>query len=103
MEKFLYNLLSDKTTGSTSVPLSWSSKKIDDRGCERIISFINDSFDIGIGSPDKWYVIMRREAFHKMIRWYLIKWSFGEWFGLRRTIWYWLLKRRCSKHKISNQ
>lgn len=99
-ERWIYRRLSDHVTGSESVPLSWDSKRIMDRGTERVIAFCNDAHEIGIGYPDKWHVIMRREAFHKMIRWYLYEWIVREWLGLRRYLWYKLLFRRVSHYKV---
>lgn len=97
-ERWLFSALSDHVTGNDDIPLSWSSKHIHDRGVERVIAFCNDSFEIGIGYPTEWHVIMRREAFHAMMRWYLGQWA-REWFGLRRWFWYKLLFRRVERSR----
>ena len=96
-EDWFYRLISDHTVGGDAVPLSWSSKHfIGNRSgdLEYVLAFLDDSFSVGIGYPTSWNCILDRKIFHKMIIWYLWKWSFSEWFGLRRWVWYKLLHRR---------
>jgi hypothetical protein len=116
LEDWLYHILSDRTfsPGNDFVPLHWSSLYVTDDGkrCTlpeptsdaysrapliHVFSFLDDSFSIGIGWPDRWHCILHRPVVHAFIRWYLRQWIFGEWFGLRRVIWYWLLRRRCAR------
>jgi len=92
-EQRLYHLLSEKWCGNDNVPLGNRTLTTDDDGCERVFSFLNDSFEIGIGCPDRWHAIIRRETIHRFIWWYLRQWALGEWFGARRWIWYKLLDR----------
>lgn len=98
-ESRIYYLLSGHDCGNETVPLDHQSIRIDDDGVTRVFCFLNDSFEIGIGYPDRWHCILRREAVHKFIFWYLSKWIFGEWLGLRRWIWYKLLHRRCRRYQ----
>jgi len=63
-----------------------------------VAEFLNDSYEIGIGFPDKWLVILRREYFHKLILWYIWRWIWGEWFGLRRWLFYKFLSLRVKKY-----
>jgi hypothetical protein len=62
-----------------------------------VVVFENDAFELGFGYPDKWHMFIRRQDFHKIMRWYMFNWGYREWFGLRRTIWYKLLSRRVAR------
>lgn len=98
VETWLYDALGEEYCGSTTMPLdhrtlTWTSKD----GCERVFVFLNDGFEVGFGYPHEWQVILRREDFHKVARWYVRQWAFGEWFGLRRVLWYRLLHRRVDR------
>ena len=97
IEDALYRLLSEADCGNEGVPLSHRTLRAESHGCEYVFCFLNDSFEIGIGYPSEWHGIYRRELIHKFIWWYLRQWTFGEWLGLRRWIWYKLLHRRCEK------
>lgn len=63
--------------------------------------FLNDAFEIGIavkweenGHVDEgWKIIERTEDFRRIAAWYLWRWAWGEWFGLRRKLYYWNLHR----------
>jgi len=103
LEKWLYHLLSEKWCGNDMVPLDHRTLYVNNHGCDYVFSFLNDSFEIGIGYPNKWHTILRRETIHKFIWWYLRLWIFSEWFGLRRYIWYKLLHRQVNRHKRSLQ
>lgn len=94
IEGLAYRLVSDE---NEHVPLNWASITVDDQGCKRVFAFLNDSSEIGIGWPSEWHATIRREAIHKFIRWYLWKWGWGEWFGLRRWIFYKLIHRRVER------
>jgi hypothetical protein len=97
LEEIVYSLLSEKWCGNDIAPLDHHTLYVNNNGCEYVFSFLNDSFEVGLGYPSKWHTIIRRECFHKIMFWYLRQWIFSEWFGLRRKIWYWLLHRRCTK------
>ena len=99
VERWLYHALAEKWCGNDNVPLDHRTLYFGNHGCEYVASFLNDSFEIGLGYPDKWHCIIRREAFHKLIFWYLRLWAFSEWFGLRRWIWYKLLHRSVGRHR----
>lgn len=69
-------------------------------GCEWWqLWFDNDAFDVHIHS--KWSdsnevslrLTMAAEDFRKLALWYLWRWAWGEWFGLRRKLFYWHLRR----------
>lgn len=100
-ERRLYHVLSEKWCGNDAAPLNHRTLYVDDDGCRRVFSFLNDSFEIGIGYPDRWHAIIRRPAIHKFIFWYLRQWAFGEWFGLRRWLWYRLLHRSCERTRAA--
>lgn len=93
------HLVSEKWCGNEMVPLDHRTLYFDNHGCEMVASFLNDSFEIGIGYPNKWHTIIRRESIHKLIRWYLRQFIFGEWCGLRRWAFYKLLHRSVERHR----
>lgn len=99
LERWLYRLLAEKWCGNDMVPLDHRTLHANEQGCEYVFSFLNDSFEIGIGYPNKWHCILRRETIHKFIWWYLRLWIFSEWFGLRRWLWYKLLFRSCDRQR----
>jgi hypothetical protein len=97
VEDLLYHILSTEDCGNNGVPLNHSTLRFQDyHGCEQVVSFLNDSFEVGIGSPERWDLMIERKDFHRIIRWYLGQWAL-EWFGLRRWIWYKLLYRRVER------
>ena len=99
LEHRLYELLSDEYCGNETMPLGNRSLRVTTPdGCERVVMFTNDAFDLGFGYPDEWQMIIRREYFHQVMRWYLKQWAFGEWFGLKRKIWYVLLHRKVTRY-----
>lgn len=61
------------------------------------LHFDNDAFDVWIATRmtdekrSRWMMSMAAEDFRKLALWYLWRWSWGEWFGLRRWLYYkWL-------------
>jgi hypothetical protein len=122
LENWVYHLLSEKWCGNDMVPLDHRALYVDDKGkCWRerevhsdsltpygkdrmsvmnVFCFLNDSFDIGVGSPSRWHCMIRREAMNKFVWWYLRQRIFGEWCGLRRWAWYKLLFRRVYKSRM---
>lgn len=63
--------------------------------------FLNDAFEFWIGETyeegnfvdDRWKWHCKTEVFRKLALWYLWRWAWGEWFGLRRKLFYWFLHR----------
>lgn len=64
--------------------------------------FNNDAHEIWIGTReidrgqthDRWAFHCSTQAFRRIAIWYLWRWAWGEWFGLRRKLFYWDLHRR---------
>lgn len=58
--------------------------------------FLNDASAIGVSikhAPDdeQWALMVPAPIFGRLALWYLGRWAFGEWFGLRRALYYrWL-------------
>lgn len=100
LENFIYKILSEKYCGDNCVPLQGKTLYVNSHGCDYVFSFLNDSFEIGIGYPSRWHGIYRRECIHKFILWYLKNYIFGEWLGLRRYVWYKLLNRKVNKYRV---
>ena len=106
-------LLEDRPgAGLGGPPNNWQSAKIvptrtsGDTGVEyTYIGFRNDAFEIWIGkkyndSADTWMGFVSAPTFRRMAIWYLWRWAWGEWFGLRRKLFYWDLNRRVRSWKL---
>ena len=70
------------------------------------VAFLNDASEIWIEEKEedavqmvseRWVFSCRAEHFRKMALWYLWRWASGEWFGLRRWLYYKDLHRRCER------
>lgn len=62
-----------------------------------VISLLNDAHEVWFGFPDKWLFFVSRKDFHRIVRWYVKRYIFGEWLGMRRMLYYKLLSRRVPK------
>lgn len=92
------------------VPNDWCSIEVTQEASQkcrlaRSATFLNDAFDIWIARReyqndqlvvDQWDTHMPVWVFRRFAFWYLWRWAWGEWFGLRRRLFYALLHRRVS-------
>jgi len=60
----------------------------------KVVTFVDDGHEIGIGEHDEWWTIMPRKEFNKIILGYMKIIVIHEWFGLRT----WLYWYSFSKH-----
>ncbi len=74
--------------------------------CSICLSFVNDASELWIARKDehekqanfeKWLFSCKAKHFRHMALWYLWRWAWGEWFGLRRWLYYKDLHRRCER------
>lgn len=79
-----YTFKSDKIGASTGVD-------------DVFVGFGNDAHDIQIAekfegnTQEQWVHTMSATDFRRIALWYLWRWAWGEWFGLRRWLYYkWL-------------
>lgn len=108
----IFTLLSSSSMGCRDgIPLDGDSicfkKHQYHDGIELISWFSNDGFELAVQTREKtrdgewrywdnaFYVA--RPDFHRIVRWYLWRWAWGEWFGLRRRLWYRLLGWRLDR------
>lgn len=62
-------------------------------------NFDNDAYDFRVWrkwtdeASSKTDFILAAEDFRKLALWYLGRWAWSEWFGLRRRLWYLALHR----------
>ncbi|MBP9839983.1 MAG: hypothetical protein KBC44_03355 [Candidatus Pacebacteria bacterium] len=96
-ENKLYELLSTDWCGNDSPPLTYRKMTYGEDGCEYVVVFEEDSSALGFGYPDEWKLFIDRKNFHKVVRWYLKQWAWGDWFGVRRWLWYKLLHRKVER------
>ncbi len=103
--------ISDTTVGGESVPNSWASLKI--KGNPRSYPGVS-RYNIGFGDDahmvqawsgfegeshehDSTVVYVPATVFRRMAIWYLWRWAVGEWFGLRRWLFYKRLHRKVAR------
>ncbi len=77
----------------------WASQGESYRGV-----FLDDAGSIGISvkwpdGEESWKVILPATVFRRLALWYLARWAYGEWFGLRRWLFYRDLRRRVAAHR----
>ena len=65
-------------------------------------AFLNDAGEIGIaveypGEESRWAAIIPANAFRRIALWYVARWACGEWFGLRRRLYYRWLHRHVAR------
>lgn len=97
VERKVWDFLGKDYCGNNTMPLDHECLHYRDGEVDRVVSFLNDSFELGFGYSHEWHTIISRKGFHKIVRWYLRKWAFTEWFGLRRYLWYKLLFRSVNR------
>lgn len=95
LEERAYSALGNEWCGNITPPMDHRSFY---RG-ERVLSFVNDGWDIGVGTADEWIYIFRRDEFRWMVFTYLKAWALKDWFGLRSWLWFKLLTRKCARFK----
>jgi hypothetical protein len=99
LERKIFDALGKDYCGNKTMPLDHDTFYYKDGEVERVVSFLNDAHELGFGYKDEWHTIISRKGFHKIVRWYLKRWALGEWFGLRRYLWYKFLFRSVNRHK----
>lgn len=74
-------------------------------GAEWSARFLDDATDIGIAVkyPDdgesRWKVMIPPKVFRRLALWYLWRWAYGDWFGLRRLLYFRWLHRHVARMK----
>lgn len=99
LEDWLYKFLSDEWCGNETMPLDNDGFDYNEGGAAFVVRFNNDAHELWFGFPNEWRMSMTRRSFHAIMRWYLSRWTFGEWFGLKRWLWYKLLHRRVNRYR----
>lgn len=69
--------------------------------------FSNDAHEIWIGSREidngktynHWRFHCTAKAFRRIALWYLWRWAWGEWFGLRRELYFADLRKRVAQYQ----
>jgi len=87
------NWLFKSPAGYIDPPNKWESLRLywfeeEPEEGYQVISFTNDGWQIGLGYEFKWCMMIDRSSWNKMIRWYIWRWIRGEWFGLKRWLFY---------------
>lgn len=106
-------LLGDVSTGTGGPPNDWarspkypSSRHGMSTGHTWFAArFDNDGFDLSIDTKydddkrSRIVLCMAAVDFRRIALWYLWRWGWGEWFGLRRWLFYKRLHRKVSRYK----
>lgn len=72
------------------------------------IRFANDAGDVHISTKftdedrSRYALMISAGDFRRLALWYLWRWAWGEWFGLRRKCFYGDLRRRMNKSRMAN-
>jgi len=94
----IYDHLGTEWGGSPHPPGDNVSKDFGPDSYPQIAVWNNDGFELWLGMKDQWHTHMPRSQARQLAL--FILWSDVRiWFGLRRTVWYWALRRRVRKYK----
>lgn len=104
-------LLEDGATrGLGGPPNNWQSVDVADGrdGAQYGARFGDDatSIMIWVRYPDdssgegRWLCDLRAPVFRRFALWYLWRWMYGEWFGLRRRLYYRWLHRHVARMRV---
>jgi hypothetical protein len=98
VEDWFYEKLGYEWCGNVCPPADMLTLRWTEMGKESIAQVGNDGFELMLGTPSRWEWTVRREH-AKTLAWFIIWrwWIRGEWMGVRRLLWYWLLRRRCGR------
>lgn len=69
----------------------------------RVVTFVDDGNEIGIGYSDSWDCIMRRSEWDAVVFRYVMLWIFKDWFGLRSKLYWWAFLTGYRKRKNAKQ
>ncbi len=101
LEQRLYHWLSDEWGGNDTVPGTSLDFRFRETTWPDIANPHNDGSELWIGTMDRWHTHMERSEAHRLALWILVTWwGKGEWFGLKRWLWYKLLFRRVNRYRL---
>lgn len=87
LDQWLMDTFGRDWCGSSGPPTDNRKVYIHDGSVTRVFVTTNDGFEVGIGYPDEWHVIMRRKAALHLAC-FVFKIYLFDWFGLRSWIYY---------------
>lgn len=107
-------LLEDSANkGLGGPPNNWQSVKAARRDngigqAEYGARFLDDASAVGVwvryhddpGDEGHWLCTMPRHVFRRFALWYLWRWVYGEWFGMRRRLYYHWLHRHVARMMV---
>jgi hypothetical protein len=77
---------------------------LDPPGPMFVASAANDGHELFLGYMSEWLFHCTRKDARRLAWWILLRWwAAGEWFGLRRAVWYWALFRRVDRTRIAGR
>jgi len=93
LDQRIMAMVGNEWCGNDCPPLDHRSLYVKEDGVTRVFATTNDGFEVGIGYPDHWHVIMRRESARMFAWWVFVTWV-RDWFGLRTKLYYAALHHR---------
>lgn len=69
---------------------------------DQVIASSNDGHEVWFGYPDQWRHHLQAPDVRRLFWWLLFRW-YGQarWFGLRRPIYYWRLRRHLRRKGLA--
>ncbi len=95
LEALLFDLLGSSACGNTVAPCDWMALDGGLGPSAPYVQISEDGSSLWIGTANEWHLSMSRTEARKLALWVVFRWWIvGEWFGLRRWLWFRLLHRR---------
>ena len=94
----VYRKLATDWCGNSHPPGDHWRKDFGPDSYPQIAVWNNDGFELWLGMPHEWHTHMPR-AQARRLAWFIVQSDIAIWFGLRRKVWYWALRRKVRKHK----
>lgn len=109
LANFIYRILGTEWCGSPNPPadhetLHFGDIDQDTKKPMLVASVSNDAFELYIGYPSQWQMSMKAKDARRLARFIIWAWWIkGEWFGLRRALWYSALNYKIKKMNKFNR
>jgi hypothetical protein len=90
----LVRVFGSEWCGNYVPPGDYLTRRFEEKGSTHCYSVGDDAFVLWMGYPDEWrWSVARREA--RQLAWFILMrwWAWAEWFGLRRWLYYFALRR----------
>ncbi len=91
---WIYKNLGSEACGNTVAPGDWMDLQ-PPLQYPPVVHVSEDAWTLWIGTATEWHTHMSRGDAHRLAWFILYRWWIrAEWFGLRRRLWFWALRKR---------